>query len=176
MPCWCHSLTGMNRQLNQVHLNLSFHQLIGWFSFQNIAPFVRKKSLCFYLFWKKELLLSGICTRHKISKQNYYWNILLSFSFSCFFESCLETYLIIVAGLVFVLWLQIPDSGIRAMILHMIQLDPESRLPSESYLQSYASVVFPSYFSPFLHKFFSCLSPHDSDTRVRSFCKLCWLT
>eukprot|EP00268_Persea_americana_P045799 TRINITY_DN4692_c0_g1_i1.p1 TRINITY_DN4692_c0_g1~~TRINITY_DN4692_c0_g1_i1.p1 ORF type:complete len:1544 (+),score=279.50 TRINITY_DN4692_c0_g1_i1:480-5111(+) len=61
---------------------------------------------------------------------------------------------------------KIPDSGIRTMILHMIQLDPESRLSSESYLQSYASVVFPSYFSPFLHKFFSCLSPYDSDTRV----------
>lgn len=61
---------------------------------------------------------------------------------------------------------KIPDSGIRKMILHMIQLDPELRLSAESYLQSYASDVFPSYFSPFLHNFFSCLSPLDSDTRV----------
>ncbi|KAG9441768.1 hypothetical protein H6P81_017622 [Aristolochia fimbriata] len=61
---------------------------------------------------------------------------------------------------------KIPDSGIRKMILHMIQLDPGSRLSAESYLQDYASLVFPGYFSPFLHKFFSCLSPLDSDTRV----------
>lgn len=53
------------------------------------------------------------------------------------------------------------------MILHMIQLDPNARLTCESYLQNYASSIFPSYFSPFLHKFFSCLVPLDSDTRVR---------
>ncbi|GFS33637.1 protein kinase family protein [Actinidia rufa] len=61
---------------------------------------------------------------------------------------------------------KIPDSGIRKMILHMIQLDPELRFSAENYLQSYASVVFPSYFSPFLHGFYSCLNPLDSDTRV----------
>ncbi|XP_020241564.1 phosphoinositide 3-kinase regulatory subunit 4 isoform X2 [Asparagus officinalis] len=61
---------------------------------------------------------------------------------------------------------KIQDTGIQKMILHMIQLDPESRLSCESYLQNYTSVVFPSYFSPFLHKFFSCLIPLDSDTRV----------
>ncbi|KAK9266612.1 hypothetical protein L1049_003563 [Liquidambar formosana] len=61
---------------------------------------------------------------------------------------------------------KIPDSGVRKMILHMIQLDPESRLSAESYLQSYAAIVFPSYFSPFLHNFYSCLNPLDSDTRV----------
>lgn len=54
------------------------------------------------------------------------------------------------------------------MILHMIQLDPELRFSAENYLQSYASVVFPSYFSPFLHNFYSCLNPLDSDTRVRT--------
>eukprot|EP01018_Ginkgo_biloba_P018920 Gb_24427 [translate_table: standard] len=52
------------------------------------------------------------------------------------------------------------------MILHMIQLDPEARLSCESYLQNYASVVFPSYFSPLLHNFFSYLMPLDTDTRV----------
>ncbi|PKU64555.1 serine/threonine-protein kinase VPS15 isoform X1 [Dendrobium catenatum] len=61
---------------------------------------------------------------------------------------------------------KIPDVGIREMILHMIQLDPEGRLSCDNYLQSYASAVFPSYFSPFLHKLFSCLIPLDSDTRV----------
>ncbi|KAL6560993.1 Serine/threonine-protein kinase [Orobanche hederae] len=35
----------------------------------------------------------------------------------------------------------IPDSGIRKMILHMIQLDPESRCSAESYVQNYAGVV-----------------------------------
>lgn len=61
---------------------------------------------------------------------------------------------------------KIPDAGIRKMILHMIQLDPETRLSAESYLQSYAAIVFPLYFSPFLHNFYSCLNPLDSDTRV----------
>ncbi|KAJ3698963.1 hypothetical protein LUZ61_002668 [Rhynchospora tenuis] len=61
---------------------------------------------------------------------------------------------------------KIQDAGIQNMILHMIQLDPESRLSSASYLKNYASVIFPNYFSPFLHKFFSCLIPLDPDTRV----------
>ncbi|XP_078429707.1 protein kinase family protein / WD-40 repeat family protein isoform X2 [Wolffia australiana] len=61
---------------------------------------------------------------------------------------------------------KITDIGVRKMILHMIQLDPELRLSCESYLQEYSAVVFPCYFSPFLHKFFSCLVPLDSDTRV----------
>lgn len=64
--------------------------------------------------------------------------------------------------------MQIPDSGIRKMILHMIQLDSESRCSAESYLQNYAAVVFPSYFSPFLHKFYSLLNPLSSDARVRN--------
>uniref|UniRef100_A0A7N1A303 non-specific serine/threonine protein kinase n=1 Tax=Kalanchoe fedtschenkoi TaxID=63787 RepID=A0A7N1A303_KALFE len=61
---------------------------------------------------------------------------------------------------------KILDSGVRQMILHMIQLDPELRLSADSYLQSYVSVVFPSYFSPFLHNFYSWLNPLDTDTRV----------
>ncbi|KAL6519149.1 Serine/threonine-protein kinase [Orobanche gracilis] len=36
---------------------------------------------------------------------------------------------------------KIPDSGIRKMILHMIQLDPESRCSAESYVQNYAGVL-----------------------------------
>lgn len=61
---------------------------------------------------------------------------------------------------------QIPDSGIRKMILHMIQLEPELRLSAENYLQDYANVVFPNYFSPFLHNFYCCWNPLHSDTRV----------
>ncbi|XP_062147709.1 serine/threonine-protein kinase VPS15 isoform X2 [Alnus glutinosa] len=61
---------------------------------------------------------------------------------------------------------KIPDSGIRKMILHMIQLEPESRLSAESYLQEYAVVVFPSYFSPFLHNFYCYLNPRHSDVAL----------
>lgn len=53
------------------------------------------------------------------------------------------------------------------MILHMIQLDPKERLSCGGYLQKYESVVFPIYFSEFLHKFFSDIVPLDSDARVR---------
>lgn len=53
------------------------------------------------------------------------------------------------------------------MILHMIQWDPEARFSAESYLQDYDGVVFPNYFSPFLHKFYSLLNPLSSDARVR---------
>ncbi|XVF34935.1 hypothetical protein REPUB_Repub18cG0101100 [Reevesia pubescens] len=61
---------------------------------------------------------------------------------------------------------KIPDIGIRKMILHMIQLEPESRLSAESYLQNHAAVVFPSYFSPFLHNFYCCWNPLHSDMRI----------
>ncbi|KAL6496845.1 hypothetical protein OROGR_028774 [Orobanche gracilis] len=52
------------------------------------------------------------------------------------------------------------------MILHMIQLDPESRCSAESYLQNNAGFVFPCYFSPFLHKFYSLLNPLSCNARV----------
>ncbi|KAM7259635.1 hypothetical protein ACFE04_015376 [Oxalis oulophora] len=61
---------------------------------------------------------------------------------------------------------KIPDFGIRKMILHMIQLDAESRLSAEGYLQTYAGVVFPNYFSPFLHNFYCCSNPLHSDMKV----------
>lgn len=61
---------------------------------------------------------------------------------------------------------KISDDGIHNMVCHMIQLDPEARLSCESYLQSYATIIFPSYFSPFFHNFFSCLVPLDTDARV----------
>ncbi|XP_065848432.1 serine/threonine-protein kinase VPS15 [Euphorbia lathyris] len=61
---------------------------------------------------------------------------------------------------------KIPDCGIRKMILHMIQLEPEARFSAESYLQNYAAVVFPAYFSPFLHNFYCCWNPLHSDMRV----------
>ncbi|ESQ54300.1 hypothetical protein EUTSA_v10024212mg [Eutrema salsugineum] len=61
---------------------------------------------------------------------------------------------------------KIPDPGIRKMILHMIQLEPEARLSAENYLQNYVGVVFPNYFSPFLHTLYCCWNPLPSDMRV----------
>lgn len=62
--------------------------------------------------------------------------------------------------------MQIPDFGIRKMILHMIQLEPELRLSADSYLQEYTTIVFPSYFSPFLHNFHCFWNPLHCDMRV----------
>lgn len=61
---------------------------------------------------------------------------------------------------------KIPDCGIRKMILHMIQLEPELRLSADSYLQEYTTIVFPGYFSPFLHNFHCFWNPLHSDMRV----------
>lgn len=61
---------------------------------------------------------------------------------------------------------KISDDGIRSMVRHMIQLDPEARLSCESYLQNYGTIIFPSYFAPLFHSFFSCLVPLDTDSRV----------
>ncbi|KAF8097740.1 hypothetical protein N665_0281s0005 [Sinapis alba] len=61
---------------------------------------------------------------------------------------------------------KIPDPGIRKMILHMIQLEPEARLSAENYLQNYVGVIFPNYFSPFLHTLYCCWNPLPSDMRV----------
>lgn len=61
---------------------------------------------------------------------------------------------------------KISDDGIREMVRHMIQLNPEARLSCSSYLQKYASIVFPFYFSPFFHNFFSCVVTLDTDARV----------
>ncbi|KAL3686006.1 hypothetical protein R1sor_004028 [Riccia sorocarpa] len=61
---------------------------------------------------------------------------------------------------------KIPDEKIRAIVKHMLQLSPDARATPDEYLQSWAPAVFPTYFSPLLHKFFSCLVPLDADTRV----------
>ncbi|KAJ8425962.1 hypothetical protein Cgig2_033891 [Carnegiea gigantea] len=61
---------------------------------------------------------------------------------------------------------KIRDPGIRKMILHMIQLNPDERFSAEAYLLKYAGMAFPNYFSPFLHNFYSCLGSLDPDARV----------
>ncbi|KAL2654025.1 hypothetical protein R1flu_022153 [Riccia fluitans] len=61
---------------------------------------------------------------------------------------------------------KIPDEKIKTIVQHMLQLSPEARATPDEYLQSWAPTVFPTYFTPLLHKFFSCLVPLDADTRV----------
>lgn len=62
------------------------------------------------------------------------------------------------------------------MIQHMIQLEPESRFSAEVYLKEYAGIVFPTYFSPFLHDFYRCWSPLHSDMRVYGFTEIYFLS
>jgi phosphoinositide-3-kinase regulatory subunit 4 len=71
---------------------------------------------------------------------------------------------------------QIPDIGIRKMIQHMIQLEPESRFSAEIYLKEFAGVVFPTYFSPFLHDFYRCWTPLHSDMRVYGLTEIFFLS
>ncbi|XP_024383874.1 serine/threonine-protein kinase VPS15 isoform X3 [Physcomitrium patens] len=61
---------------------------------------------------------------------------------------------------------KIPDEGVRAMILDMINVLPEKRLSADQYLKLWCPIVFPEYFSPLLHDFFSYLVPLDTDNRV----------
>lgn len=61
---------------------------------------------------------------------------------------------------------KIPDAGVRDMILDMINVVPEKRSSADQYLKTWCPRVFPDYFSPLLHDFFSCLVPLDTDNRV----------
>lgn len=53
---------------------------------------------------------------------------------------------------------KIEDPEIRAMILNMIELDPEKRYNAEQLLSFYRSKVFPEYFYSFLHQYMLDLS------------------
>lgn len=48
---------------------------------------------------------------------------------------------------------KIEDPEIRAMILNMIELDPEKRYSAEQHLSFYRSRIFPDYFYSFLHQY-----------------------
>ena len=61
---------------------------------------------------------------------------------------------------------QIPDAGVRDMILDMINILPEKRSSADQYLKTWCPRVFPEYFSRLLHDFFSCLIPLNTDNRV----------
>lgn len=48
---------------------------------------------------------------------------------------------------------KIQDTNIRDLIMHMIQLDPNSRMSAEDYLLHWKDKVFPSYFYGFLQQY-----------------------
>lgn len=57
---------------------------------------------------------------------------------------------------------KIEDPEIRALILHMIQLDPESRYSAEEYLNFWKIKAFPEYFYGFLHQYMSLMTDPSS--------------
>jgi len=60
---------------------------------------------------------------------------------------------------------KIEDPEVRAMILNMIELDPEKRYSAEQHLSFYRSKVFPEYFYSFLHQYMLDLTQPGSGSR-----------
>ncbi|PYI23700.1 protein kinase [Aspergillus violaceofuscus CBS 115571] len=58
--------------------------------------------------------------------------------------------------------IKIEDPEIRALILHMIQLEPESRYSAEEYLNFWKNKAFPEYFYSFLHQYMSLMTDPSS--------------
>lgn len=48
---------------------------------------------------------------------------------------------------------KIKDKDVRELITHMIQIDPNSRMSAEDYLEHWQGRVFPHFFSGFLHQY-----------------------
>ncbi|KAL3131972.1 hypothetical protein ABBQ38_007667 [Trebouxia sp. C0009 RCD-2024] len=61
---------------------------------------------------------------------------------------------------------QIEPAAMRAVILHMIQLDPDKRLSAKDYLTSWGPSLFPEYFTSFLQPFCHTLLPLSADLRL----------
>ncbi|KAJ5388817.1 hypothetical protein N7509_011358 [Penicillium cosmopolitanum] len=57
---------------------------------------------------------------------------------------------------------KIEDPDIRELILHMIQLDPESRYSADEYLNFWKNKAFPEYFYSFLHQYMSHMTDPSS--------------
>lgn len=57
---------------------------------------------------------------------------------------------------------KVEDPEIRELILHMIQLDPESRYSAEEYLNFWKNKAFPEYFYSFLHQYMSLMTDPSS--------------
>lgn len=59
---------------------------------------------------------------------------------------------------------KIDDPEVRAMIMNMIDLDPEKRYSAEQHLSFYKSKIFPEYFYSFLHDYMHDLTETTSVT------------
>ncbi|KAI3115756.1 hypothetical protein CBS147333_1256 [Penicillium roqueforti] len=57
---------------------------------------------------------------------------------------------------------KIDDPDIRELILHMIQLEPESRYSADEYLNFWKGKAFPEYFYSFLHQYMSLMTDPSS--------------
>ena len=57
---------------------------------------------------------------------------------------------------------RIADKDIREMVVHMIQVDPESRYSAEEYLDFWRKKVFPDYFYSFLHQYMGLITDPSS--------------
>ncbi|KAJ5762556.1 uncharacterized protein N7511_005938 [Penicillium nucicola] len=57
---------------------------------------------------------------------------------------------------------KIEDPDIRELILHMIQLEPESRYSADEYLKFWKGKAFPEYFYSFLHQYMSLMTDPSS--------------
>lgn len=57
---------------------------------------------------------------------------------------------------------KIQDPNIRELIMHMIQLDPNSRMSADDYLTHWKDKVFPSYFSEFLQQYMYSITDPSS--------------
>ena len=57
---------------------------------------------------------------------------------------------------------KVEDPEIRELILHMIQLDPESRYSADEYLSFWKNKAFPEYFYSFLHQYMSLMTDPSS--------------
>lgn len=56
----------------------------------------------------------------------------------------------------------IKDTGIREMVAHMIQVDPNNRYSAEEYLNFFKGKVFPEYFDSFLHHYMGVITDPSS--------------
>lgn len=57
---------------------------------------------------------------------------------------------------------KIEDPEIKQLVLHMIQLEPESRYSAEEYLSFWKNKAFPEYFYSFLHQYMSLMTDPSS--------------
>ncbi|CAG8628971.1 18854_t:CDS:10 [Dentiscutata erythropus] len=63
---------------------------------------------------------------------------------------------------------KIEDADIRAMVKHMIHVDPSQRYTAEQYLQEWRGTAFPQYFYTFLHQYIGSVTDHHNQAHPRT--------